>query len=282
MSSAHTAVLTIDLGNSGASAALVRLDGAEVVSSTRTALFSGTRSDDAHGALEALLAAPVEGAPAVERCAISAVGAIDSQHALERLVDGRGLDVSVYPSPGLDLWIESPETCGADRQYAMRAALERAAASGADRVIVVDAGTALTVDAGRIEGFARVFLGGAIAPGPGTLARALSDAGARLPSFDVRPSTHDRPVPALGRSTDDALRAGVVVGFRGTVAELARSVVADAFDDGDGVRVFLTGGARAFALDALEGVFGGTVVIEPSLVHHGLAIAAVSEDRSNR
>ena len=248
-----------------------------MISSARTALFAGTRSDDAHGALEALLAATPKDAPDVERCAISAVGAIDSQVALERIVDGRGLDVTVFPSPGLELRIDSPETCGADRQYAVRAALERAAASGEERVLVVDAGTALTVDAGQIEGDARVFLGGAIAPGPGTLARALSDAGARLPTFEVQPHSEEHPVPALGRSTDEALRSGVVVGFHGAVLELARAISVEAFGDASEVKVFLTGGARAFALAALEGVFDAKVVIEPSLVHHGLAIASVTE-----
>ena len=55
-----------------------------------------------------------------------------------------------------------------------------------------------------------VFLGGAIAPGPGTLAEGLTQAGARLPDFTLRADA-----PALGRSTEEALQAGVVVGFRG-------------------------------------------------------------------
>ncbi|MEM9383215.1 MAG: type III pantothenate kinase, partial [Planctomycetota bacterium] len=115
----------------------------------------------------------------------------------------------------------------------------------------------------------------AIALGPGSLADALTEAGARLPAIDLTPD-----VDALGRSTDAALRSGVVVGFRGAVRELCREVAIAAHGSPDDVvAAYLTGGARAFARAAVEEVFPGRVVEDPQLVHRGLALAAAEVAR---
>ena len=140
------------------------------------------------------------------------------------------------PDPGLELDVSSPETVGLDRLYAARAALAR----GLDEAVVVDVGTALTVDAVRAGGAASgVFLGGAIAPGPRLVARSLAGA-AQL--FEVRPGPD---APALGKDTRAALEAGVVHTVAGAAVRLAERVRREA---GLGsVRLVLTGGARAFA-----------------------------------
>ncbi|MEZ6020636.1 MAG: type III pantothenate kinase [Planctomycetota bacterium] len=52
----------------------------------------------------------------------------------------------LHPAHGLELAIEHPETVGLDRLYAARGAWQR---TGRRDAIVVDAGTALTVDAVR-------------------------------------------------------------------------------------------------------------------------------------
>lgn len=178
----------------------------------------------------------------------------------------------VLPSPvrwtpphGLRLAVDSPETIGADRLYAARGALE--CVGGA--AVVVDAGTALTVDAVQAtEGedaraLRGTFLGGAIAPGPRLLARALGEGAAQLHEVDPRPGR-----PALGRDTRSALEAGVVVGFEGAALRLVERVAAESGIDGP---VVLTGGARAF----LEAVLGEAypLRIEPHLVHFGLRSA---------
>ena len=139
---------------------------------------------------------------------------------------------SINPDCGLSLEVETPETTGRDRLYAARAALEVLGAP----CLVVDVGTALTVDAVRPG----AFLGGAIAPGPALLARALTDGGARLPAFEPAPD-----VPALGRSTVDALRAGVGVGVVGAAWMLVERVAAEAALSPHSP-VFLTGGASAY------------------------------------
>ena len=88
------------------------------------------------------------------------------------------------PQASLSNECESPELVGRDRLMAALGAYSELKAE----VIIVDAGTALTVDALKLgrAGEAPRFLGGAIAPGPAALAAALGGAGAQL--FEVAAS----------------------------------------------------------------------------------------------
>jgi pantothenate kinase type III len=159
------------------------------------------------------------------------------------------------PDPGLRVDCRAPEEVGRDRLFAARGALELSPVGA----IVVDAGTALTVDAVRAEG---VFLGGAIAPGPALLARVLAEGTARLPR--IAPSER---APALGRDTEEALQVGVVHGFRGAARELV-----DRVSEASGlaqVPVVLAGGARGFLREPTA-FPARRVREEPDLVHIGL------------
>lgn len=268
-------ILTVDLGNSGGSAALASR-GAGSPWSVES--LGGWPASGEEQRLAELAAG--SGATAA---ALSAVGAHDREDRAVALLESAGLDVARRPDPGLELRLTNPETCGADRQYAARGALElesleaeslesesvEAGASGPARVIVVDVGTALTVDAATAGGEGPVFLGGAIALGPGSHARALASAGARLPEFDL-----DGAVPALGRSTPEALRSGVVVGLEGATVELVRRIAEEAHGGLDGVAVHLTGGARHFVEARLAAEHGAALRVHPALVHLGLAHAA--------
>lgn len=247
-------VLTLDLGNTSGSLAVVGARSASIL---------------AAGPADAL----AEWWPAdLERCesgALSAVGGHGAEARAAELLGRSCARVLVRPDAGLVLDIDSPETCGSDRQYAMRAALARTGGP----VLVVDAGTALTVDAGTLRDGQPVFLGGSISLGPGSTAAAITARGARLPDFDFAVDS-----PALGRSTLEALAAGVAVGFRGAVRELARGIAGEAFGPGPAPAVHLCGGARAFARGVLLEEFGGALVEEPLLVHLGLALAARDTD----
>jgi pantothenate kinase type III len=165
------------------------------------------------------------------------------------------------PPHGLELDLTQPETVGADRLFAARgaAALGRSA-------VVLDAGTALTVDAVEVgPGMVGRFLGGAIAPGPSLLMRALAAGGARL--FEVEPKPG---VPALGKATREALLAGIAVGFRGAAFELARRVGLEA-GLAKAPRV-LCGGAAQFLLEP-EPFWPGELLERPDLVHEGLRLS---------
>jgi type III pantothenate kinase len=110
-----------------------------------------------------------------------------------------------------------------------------------DAAIVVDVGTAITVDAVSREG---TFLGGAIAPGPHRAWRGLM-VGVHGPGFtmlDVGWLEH-RPrggVNPIGHSTQECLDAGLRLGFAGLIDRLIRE---QRLDLGMEAPVLWTGGA---------------------------------------
>jgi len=167
------------------------------------------------------------------------------------------------PDPGLEIVCRNRHTIGSDRLFAARGAAESLGASA----LVIDAGTALTVDAVEVLAGQRArFLGGAIAPGPALLARALAGA-AKLHRVEPRPA-----VPALGQDTPAALHAGITVGFRGAALELVRRIGEES-GLGHGL-LALCGGARAFLLEPTLFPADARVCVLPDLVHAGLAAAA--------
>lgn len=81
--------------------------------------------------------------------------------------------------------------------------------------VVVDAGTAMTVDFVDGQG---VFQGGAIMPGFGMAIRMLHERTSALPEASLRPLPDDQ---AFGKNTDQAIRLGVSSMLRGAVRALA-------------------------------------------------------------
>lgn len=149
-----------------------------------------------------------------------------------------------------------PEQLGADRWAALIGA--RGLASSA--ACVVDAGTAVTVDALSASG---EFLGGAIFPG----LRLLRDSLAR--GTEAIGATAGNAADCVGRSTDDAVAAGTLHGLAGAVERL---IDEHRQDLGEPMAVFLTGG-DAPALAAHLRVKATAV---PDLVLKGLARIADS------
>lgn len=256
-------MLTLDLGNTSASVAWFDRGAAHALASLAVGELD---TPVLKGCLERAGVRP-------SRAAVSAVGDPAEERRVCLLLEGLGLEVSCNPDPGLELRIDHPETCGRDRLYAALGAVQSTefpAPQPPGGLLVIDAGTALTVDAVSLGSSGGTFLGGAIAPGPGTLAGSLSSAGARLPGFSVRPGA-----PALGRSTEEALRSGVVVGFRGAVQALCAAILREAFDPEATVHGVLTGGAREFAREGVGVALGAPPREEPLLVHLGLAAASL-------
>jgi type III pantothenate kinase len=259
--------LTVDVGNSSAKLRLWRPDGDGPLAAP-TAALAVERAGDA--ALGDFLAA----VPPGTRCGLCAVGSRELEQALAALLAARlGEPSVVRPDPGVANACRDPHTTGRDRLFAARGAHELLARAG--RVgrgfLVVDAGTALTVDAVEAAESGPRFLGGAIAPGPRLLARALAGGTHRLP--DVAP---EERAPALGRDTREAIRAGVSAGFRGAARELVARVGAEA-GLAEAV-VVVTGGARGFLVEpGTAAEFGGhPLLVDAELVHRGL-LAALGE-----
>ncbi len=242
-------VLTADLGNSAAKLAAWELSKAGPILQEACAVTWGA---DLGAALETL--APAQ---SVLHCQVAG-----ELHAREfvRAAARAGLPVASEPPLGLEIRCRDAHTIGRDRLFAARGAWELVRGPA----IIVDAGTALTVDAldCSSEGRPR-FLGGAIAPGPKLLAAALESGAAQL--FEVEP---DARAHALGQDSREALTAGISVGFVGAAKELVRCIAEEA--GCEGAPVILTGGAAPL----LEGAFNlGEQRNEPQLIALGLLAA---------
>jgi type III pantothenate kinase len=151
--------------------------------------------------------------------------------------------------------LEHPETAGADRAWAVRAALDLSGGTGPGLVILC--GTALTVERLASDG---TWQGGAIAPGLLTAARALHESTAQLPL--VEPG--EAPA-AWGRSTLPALAAGAFWGTVGAACEL-RNRQAEGLEPPPWI--ILTGGDAERLAPWIE---GDRARIVPDLVLMGLA-----------
>lgn len=179
----------------------------------------------------------------------------------------------------LVLDVEFPDKVGIDRILAACAALcwrqmpEHAAHfSDSTRFIVVDAGSAITVD---LVGGEKQFAGGAILPGLAVVAQALSSISPRLPKIQ----TQDIAFAVYpGKNTDEALTAGIYWGAVGAIRQLSQIVESSLIDAElpSRVPIFLTGG-DADTLYAGLSMFAADsklVISLPNLVLSGIAIAA--------
>jgi type III pantothenate kinase len=133
---------------------------------------------------------------------------------LDQALRGTGLDVLVidHTSPlPFDVGVKEPAAVGADRYCNLAAA----AACGWSSAVIVDAGTATTIDL-LLDG---EFGGGLIAPGLAFGLHWLGRTAARL-----RPVPFVRRELTLGRDTDEALQVGsyqvAVAGVTATVGSL--------------------------------------------------------------
>lgn len=148
---------------------------------------------------------------------------------------------SSLPMP-LSIDYATPHTLGADRMAVAVGAL--AAYPGRD-LLVVDSGTAITLDLVTADG---CFRGGNIAPGIATRFASLSEHCARLPLLDA-----EGDIPLVGYDTATAIRSGVVMG----VVAQVRQMYADLKADYPQLLVVLTGGdchiiAKRLNLEEME------------------------------
>jgi len=123
--------------------------------------------------------------------------------------------------------IDNPRELGADRLTNAVAAYHLIAGP----VIAVDFGTAVNYDvvSGRGE-----YLGGVIAPGVEISLDALTTAGAKLPKIDLL-----APRSAIGKSTVEAIRSGIIYGFAAQVDGIVNRLVGEL---GEAAAVIATGG----------------------------------------
>lgn len=152
-----------------------------------------------------------------------------------------------------------PETIGADRLADAAGAVNRYGAP----VLVMDFGTALTAAVVTKD---LVWRGGVIAPGFPLMRDYLFERTAKLPRMKLG----NGRVPKIGRSTEDAMRFGALVGYRGMVreivAELSKNFKAD-------FKLVATGGFAKWVLKDLDLPF----VIDPTLTLYGAGLLGSEE-----
>ena len=158
--------------------------------------------------------------------------------------------------------VEQPDKVGADRLVngvAVNRLRERRVPA-----IIIDMGTALTIDVVSAEG---AFIGGAIAPGVATSARALHEFTYALPLVEVSAT----PPPALGRSTAEAIVSGLYWGAVGAARELVQKLTEEVGE----AEIYLTGGAGTLFAGVLTAEGRRPPQFIPHLTLAGIAIAAV-------
>lgn len=140
----------------------------------------------------------------------------------------------------LAIHVAEPNRVGADRLLAA-VAVNHLRSPGRP-AIVVDAGTAITVDLISGEG---AFEGGVILPGFRLIAKALADGTDLLPEVTFDPTAE--PPPVIGKSTTDAIRSGLFWGQIGAVGELVRRMSAREISAraSQSPQVFIAGGDAA-------------------------------------
>lgn len=152
---------------------------------------------------------------------------------------------------GLSIAYTEPSNLGVDRWLAMLAGWQQYQQA----LVIIDAGTALTVDFVAAEG---QHLGGCIAPGLGLLKQSL-DTGSGLASDAVE------SLALYGQDTHSCIAAGVMGMFNAFVASQANKAQQLLGPD---YKVLVTGGDARFVTAVLKGS-----VLCSDLVMRGLAIS---------
>jgi len=161
-----------------------------------------------------------------------------------------GEDVPV----GIPIAVVGPHAVGTDRLVGALGARHLAGAP----VVVVDAGSAITVDLVDSDGR---FAGGAIMPGLGLSLRALHVETALLPEV-----TPDLPEAVVGKDTRQAMLSGVFWGALGAIEGLVRRMLSVE----PAASVVLTGGDAELLKNGLDIDFRHL----PDLVIEGLRLIA--------
>ena len=176
---------------------------------------------------------------------------------VQRYFGVEALNVEAGVNTKMPILYDNPAEVGADRIVNAVAAFEKFGGGGGRPMIIVDFGTATTLDAVTAKG---EYLGGAICPGVAISADALFQRAARLPRIDVR-----KPQRVVGRTTVGAMEAGLFWGYVGMVEGLVRRMDAE-----------LGGGAITVATGGLADVIAPETDliqhVDPDLTLHGLRL----------
>lgn len=238
------ALFCIDIGNTNVVMGLY--SGPELVAHWRVAT-DGHRMADEYGMLVLDLLERSGQPPAVIEGIIiaSVVPPVTAlfEKLSERYLGHKPLVVDAEVHTGVRILLDNPKEVGTDRVVNAVAAYRRYGGPAC----VVDLGTATTFDLLSATGD---YLGGAIAPGLGIAAEALTQRTAKLPRIDLV-----RPPSVIGKNTIQAMQSGLLFGYVGLVEGLVARFRAEL---GPELKVIATGGlasllaAETTAFDAID------------------------------
>lgn len=221
-------LLAVDVGNTQTHFGAFR--GQRLVEHWRFATVAESTADELGATLRNLLELRGIGLADVEASIVSStVPSLGPEWLAmgERYLGHRMLGVGPGLRTGMALRYDNPREIGADRLANAVAIRERFGGPA----VCVDFGTSVNFD---IVGSAGDFLGGVLVPGVEISLAALTARGAKLPAVDLEP-----PRTVIGKSTVDAIRAGVVYGFAGAIDGILRRLLEELGEDTD---VIATGG----------------------------------------
>jgi type III pantothenate kinase len=204
-------LLAVDVGNTETVFGLY--EGAELGDRWRIATEAQRTGDE----LGALLSGFVDFSTLDGICLSSSVPRLirEYEHVAERWAKAPLLVLGPGVATGLAIHYDDPREVGSDRIANSVAARERFGAP----VIVVDFGTSTNFD---IVGPDGDFVGGVLAPGIETSMEALFSRAARLVKVD-----YVEPPQTIGKTTEQALRSGLVYGFAGQVDGIVDAIRAE-------------------------------------------------------
>ena len=164
------------------------------------------------------------------------------------------LELTAQTVRGVGIDYPKPQTIGADRIANSIAALKHFGAP----VVVVDFGTAVTFDVVNTRGN---YIGGIIAPGLAAMTDYLHEKTALLPRIKIT-----EPKNVVGKSTEQAMLAGAVFGYRGLVRELINELKGEL--KAKRLPVVATGGYAKLMAAGLPEISA----VEPNLTLEGLRL----------
>jgi type III pantothenate kinase len=169
------------------------------------------------------------------------------------------LELNAQTTRGVGIDYPKPKTIGADRLANSVAAFKRFGAP----VVVVDFGTAVTFDVVNTKGN---YTGGIIAPGLAAMTDYLHEKTALLPRIKITEPKH-----VVGKSTEQAMLAGAVYGYRGLVRELIGELKRELKTKR--LPVVATGGYAKLIASGLPEISA----VEPNLTLDGLRLVLLAQ-----
>lgn len=131
---------------------------------------------------------------------------------------------------GMPIKYENPKEVGSDRIANSVAMIEHYKLPA----ILIDMGTAITFDVVSERG---EYLGGAIAPGMNIASNALFEKTSKLPKVEF-----DVPKSSIGKTTEEAIKSGLVYGYVGLVDNIIEQILKDLVVSKEDTSIIGTGG----------------------------------------